>query len=584
MKIRNRKRALAAVTLSALTALPAAAVHADDTSAEIRLLKARLRQLEDKVAKQDREQKETRAKVANVANAAAPPLCKDGPCPPPPPPVFVTFANGLKVESFDKAFSFKIGGRIFVDGGGSTQPETGKAGNAGIRRARLEVEGRAFAYYFYKLQYDFAGNNVATTAGGATTSPLGGMRDAYLGIEHPALTLPFTAGPLRVMVGNHYEPSSLELVTSSKYIDFIERALPVDAFGGNRHIGASIGGYGTNWSAKLGIYTTSPEDKALAPSANFNFTPWNTLVPVGKTWSPTGGGQYFDLAGRATWAPIKDEGRLLHLGVWGRYHRPNDSTALNDDRVLALGSNLKSEANILGESLVGTPDLSCGVVALYTGAGVAGRCVKDVVGYGAEISGAYGPFSVQAEYMGNHYNRNSSAIALASAYSPLSPAIGLFQPQVASANFDGYYAYATWYLTGESRAEAYDVKDKNTAAFEQIKIKNPVSAGGWGAWELGLRFSSVNLNAGPITGSAYQNLIGLSVLRGNANLVRAVTNSSIEGGRQQDLTAGINWYPDKGFRLMLNWTRVMALSAPFDRPYLNGAHPNIIMMRAQVDW
>jgi phosphate-selective porin OprO/OprP len=50
------------------------------------------------------------------------------------------------------------------------------------------------------------------------------------------------------------------------------------------------------------------------------------------------------------------------------------------------------------------------------------------------------------------------------------------------------------------------------------------------------------------------------------------------------MTAGLNWYPEKGFRLMADWTRVVQLSAPWDRAYLNGAHPNIFIMRAQVNW
>lgn len=47
----------AALALGALTAYPAAPARADDTAAEIRLLKARLKQLEEKVARQDRERK-----------------------------------------------------------------------------------------------------------------------------------------------------------------------------------------------------------------------------------------------------------------------------------------------------------------------------------------------------------------------------------------------------------------------------------------------------------------------------------------------------------------------------------------------
>jgi phosphate-selective porin OprO/OprP len=214
---------------------------------------------------------------------------------------------------------------------------------------------------------------------------------------------------------------------------------------------------------------------------------------------------------------------------------------------MLLGSNVNTEANVLGENLLGTPDLSCGT--LFTGTrAVAGKCVTGLVDYGAELVAAYGPFSVQAEYMGSHYNRNSSALAFAKTH-------GVFAPGGPSLNFSGYYVYATWYLTGESRAEAYQTDDLNPATFRQIKILNPLSAGGIGAWEIGARLSELSLN-----------------------------DAGIQGGRETDLTLGLNWYPDAGIRFMANWVNVLQLAAPFDRPYLKGIHPNIFVMRAQVNW
>jgi hypothetical protein len=60
--------------------------------------------------------------------------------------------------------------------------------------------------------------------------------------------------------------------------------------------------------------------------------------------------------------------------------------------------------------------------------------------------------------------------------------------------------------------------------------------------------------------------------------------SNIQGGRETDLTVGVIWYPDPGIRHMANWINVLQLAAPFDRSYLNGMHPNIFLMRAQVNW
>jgi len=62
------KCTVAALALGALTAYPAATARADDTSAEIRLLKARLKQLEEKVARGERERKAAAAAVAGAGD------------------------------------------------------------------------------------------------------------------------------------------------------------------------------------------------------------------------------------------------------------------------------------------------------------------------------------------------------------------------------------------------------------------------------------------------------------------------------------------------------------------------------------
>jgi hypothetical protein len=62
-------------------------------------LKARLKQLEEKFARQDRQIRGVAKKPAVPPEPEPPIVCKDQPCPEPPSPVFVSFTNGLKVES-----------------------------------------------------------------------------------------------------------------------------------------------------------------------------------------------------------------------------------------------------------------------------------------------------------------------------------------------------------------------------------------------------------------------------------------------------------------------------------------------------
>ena len=267
-----------------------------------------------------------------------------------------------------------------------------------------------------------------------------------------------------------------------------------------------------------------------------------------------------EATGRLTYAPILTEDSLLHIGGSVRYQRPNDATAASDDRVLQPGSTLKSEANILNEGLLGTQPLTC---VAATAQLVGQNCVKDFLNFGAELVAAYGPFSVQGEYLGAHYDRNPSLLAFFNTG-------GSHAPGGTSINFDGFYAYATWYLTGESRAasyEKYSDDPERPGTFGQIKILNPVSAGGWGAWEVAARISEINLNDG-------------SVLFGQPLGVRP----NIQGGRQTDFTLGLNWYPDIGIRFMANWVNVLQYSANYNRPDINGIHPQLFVMRAQVNW
>lgn len=569
MKLRDKNKALAAVAVVAFAAHPGTA-RAEDVSAEIHLLKEqvkqleplkeRLKQLEAEVAKQKHERKEARGGVPNAAPPPPPPpgiVCKDAPCPPPPLPVFVSFTDGLKVESADGDFSFRIGGRVYVDGGVSSLPAPAFLGNkalpavaasgfsnqVGIRQARLQAEGTAFKFWDYKVQYEFAGSPNGLV--------IGGIRDTYIGFRYFEPLVAF-------QLGNFYEPSTLDRSTNDNYRDLIERALASDAFGGNRHIGfaAITGGAApglignSNWSFKSGIFTTSVEDgnpsAVGAPAAGSS----SLLNPV------AGGHQYWDAAGRLTYAPILTEESLLHFGGSVRYQDPNDATAANDDRVLQPGSTLKEEANILGTNLLGTQPLTCAASAATQLVGE--NCVKDFWDFGAEAVAAHGPFSVQAEYMATHYDRSAALIEQ------------LHAPGGTSVNFSGYYVLATWYLTGESRAETYLTYPGTYSfpgTFGQIKILNPVSAGGTGAWEAAARLSEINLNSG---GYLVAQPVGVP--------------SNIQGGRETDFTIGLNWYPDTGIRFMANWVDVLQLAAPWNRPNINGIHPQIFEMRAQVNF
>jgi phosphate-selective porin OprO/OprP len=59
--------------------------------------------------------------------------------------------------------------------------------------------------------------------------------------------------------------------------------------------------------------------------------------------------------------------------------------------------------------------------------------------------------------------------------------------------------------------------------------------GGWGAWELGARFSRMNLNF-------EEGLEGA-----------AAAASGVRGGDQEVWTLGVNWFPNPNVKVMLNY-------------------------------
>ena len=113
-------------------------------------------------------------------------------------------------------------------------------------------------------------------------------------------------------------------------------------------------------------------------------------------------------------------------------------------------------------------------------------------------------------------------------------------------------------MTGESRAASYRTDYRRPGTFDQIQILHPLSAGGIGAWEFAVRLCELNLNSG---GFLVRQPLGLP--------------SNIQGGRETDMTIGLNWYPDIGIRFMANWIRVLQLAAPYNALSYNGIHPNI---------
>jgi phosphate-selective porin OprO/OprP len=149
--------------------------------------------------------------------------------------------------------------------------------------------------------------------------------------------------------------------------------------------------------------------------------------------------------------------------------------------------------------------------------------VNSFMRYGLEAAGVYGPFSLQSEYMWVNVDSSPNN----------------------DPDFSGYYVYGSYFLTGESRP--YNAA---RGTFGGVKPNRNFSRGGGpGAWELGVRFSDSDLTSG-----------------------------NVDGGKQQDLTVGVNWYVNPNIRFMANYVNVLNVDGG---PY-NNDEPSVYQLRAQV--
>ena len=374
--------------------------------------------------------------------------------------------GGLKAQSNDGAFKFQVGGRIMADATfGSSDDASINDMNEGteFRRARIFFKGQLNNDWGYKWQVDFADSDVST-------------KDMFIKYKPKGLT-----------IGQFKQPFSLEELTSSKYITFMERGLP-NVFATGRRIGV---GYDSDWDG--GTFAASVYGQE-AGNGDENQEGFGAGV-------------------RLTLAPIHEAGNVLHLGLAAAQESPNDGD--NDQVRVRVRPEVHNAPRLVDTNSI---------------ANIVG--VDDITKIGLEGAWVAGPFSLQAEWMQMDMSRED----------------GL--PDV---DFDGWYASASWFLTGESRPYKKGV-------FGRVKPKSPLGKGGFGAWEAAVRFAEVDL-------SDWDDLAAGTGVTG------------AHAGELETTTLGLNWYATDNVRFMLNY--VMA-----EASYGAGVsdEPDVLQFRGQIDW
>lgn len=294
----------------------------------------------------------------------------------------------------------------------------------------------------------------------------------------------------RVRFGHLKEPSSLEELTSIQNLTFMEQSLPTQALTPGRNLGARYNNDFLENRMTLalgGFWETSSFDN---PNA------------LGDRINENNG---FNLSARITGLPryTEDGEDLIHLGLsYAHMFRDIGNKDAN------ARFNTPPETRITNERLVDTGDL------------VIDRGDR----IGAEFAMVRGPLSLQGEYQ------------------------HVIVYESDDLNFWGYYLYGSYFLTGENRR--YNRSNGTFTRIEPKKNFRPFK-GGWGAWELGLRYSYLDLNS-----------------------------KGTRGGEERNFAVGLNWYLHPKMRFMFNYIRANVEDR--DDPSINDGTADIFASRFQV--
>ena len=117
--------------------------------------------------------------------------------------------------------------------------------------------------------------------------------------------------------------------------------------------------------------------------------------------------------------------------------------------------------------------------------------------YQLEASWRKGPYWLAAEYVSNEVDASA----------------------LGDPHFTGYHVTASWILSGEMRGY-----NKRAGILGPVPVAKTVNQGGWGAWEVGVRWSDLDL-----------------------------TDGLIDGGEMDILSLGLSWWLTPVFNFNMNY-------------------------------
>jgi phosphate-selective porin OprO/OprP len=406
--------------------------------------------------------------------------------------------------------TFTPTGRVYFDGVTyDDDPETEAFFNTdrdnefGFRTFRIGGKGNIWENLIYTFEFEIRGGPNDIT-----------YKDIYMEQQNLPRIGHFRAGHMK-------EPLGLEEFGSDLFLTFMEKTPATQAFTPSRNFGVMIwDNFDPCWDATwfAGLF------RADSPDSPNNSGLWKS---DNNDWC-------FDT--RLAWLPYYDEpakGRYLtHLG--GSY---------SFRHIGGLTSGATYNQNVAYSTLNGLAEFSK-----------------------RSWVGSQGPIGFGAEADSNQWNQiNGEFLVIWGAASVQSE---YFQVLMNSGEtYQGGYAFATYFLTGESRGYR-----KETKTIDRVIPYEPFfwidacqgAACGRGAWELAIGYSWVDLEDG--------HDIVATTPANSTNRLR---------GFNHDVNFGVNWYHNPWSRMTFNYEIELV---DFVDPGVPNSDANIFGVRWQIDW
>ncbi|AYC33761.1 porin [Pseudomonas cavernae] len=320
--------------------------------------------------------------------------------------IVVKTKGGLEVATTDKAFGFKLGGRLQADYGrfdGFYTANGNTADAAYFRRAFLELGGVAFTDWAYQINYDFSHN-----AGSADDGYFDEASIAYTGFN-----------PITLKFGRFDPDFGLEKATSSKWVTALERNAVYDII---------------DWTNG---HENGMGAQAMALISNYAYV---SAGVFSKDINDVDGDSVKQFNARGVFAPMAEAGNVLHFGA--------SFAQRGLDDVVGADARYRSRLGMRGVQTLGGNDAGAnGNRAVFGGSNAANQFWDNDTAWGLEAAWATGPFSLQGEWI----KRETESAG------PQSDVEG-----------DGFYVQAAYTLTGEARDYKMGKFDKIKPANKQL--------------------------------------------------------------------------------------------------------------------